>query len=164
MLAFVYVPLNLATSVFGMNLEQLNGSGQHLQVFIVTAVILLAVTGTSWFIIEQTNSYRKWHQRSLDETYDGQTQFAIAVRLALLFWLVSQGYTSWMFASGVWWRIVTNHKSRMVFSKGSYFEGEFDGRLNACEVFSKLQREGRSLSFKKLEGMGWTSVESEQVG
>ncbi|KAM0805941.1 hypothetical protein BDR22DRAFT_191798 [Usnea florida] len=163
MLAFVYVPLNLATSVFGMNLEQLNGSGQHLRVFIVTAVILLAVTGTSWSMIEQINSYRKWHQRSLDETYDGQTQFAIAVRLALLLWLVSQGYTSWMFTSGVWWRIATNHKSRMVFSRGSYLEGEFDGRLNACEGFSKLQREGRSLSSIKLEGMGWTSVGNEHI-
>ena len=99
-LDFVYIPLNLATSFFGMNLEQLNGSGQHLRVFIITAVILLAVTGGSWFVIEQTNSYLKWQKRSLNETYDGQTPFALAVRLALLLWLVSKGHTYRMFTSG----------------------------------------------------------------
>lgn len=32
-LALVYVPVNLATSVFGMNLQQLNGNGQTLEIF-----------------------------------------------------------------------------------------------------------------------------------
>ena len=99
-LAFVYIPLNLATSIFGMNIEQLNGNGQHLSVFITTAVITLAVTGGSWFFIEQINSYRKWRRRPSDILYNGKTQFALVVRLALLVYLVSNGYTQWMLKSG----------------------------------------------------------------
>lgn len=155
-LAFVYVPLNLATSVFGMNLEQLNGSGQHLRVFIITAVSLLAVTGGSWFLIEQTNSYTKWQQRSLDELYDGQTQFALGVRLALLIWLISQGHTYWMFTSGAWWRIMANHESRMFHTHLPQLD---NGRLNACELVSKFQRKRSPKLWFEREGTRWTSAE-----
>ena len=148
-LAFVYAPLNLATSVFGMNLKQLNGSGQHLRAFIITAVILLAVTGGSWFLIEQTNSYMKWQKRTLDDKYDGNTQFALGVRLALLAWLISQGHIYWMFTSGAWWRIIANHNSRMFHTHLPQLD---NGRLNACELVSKFQRAGYSVSWFSRAG------------
>ena len=59
-LAFVYVPLNLATSIFGMNLSELNGSGKKLWVFLATAVIAVQIAGTSWFLLEEGNIYRHW--------------------------------------------------------------------------------------------------------
>ncbi len=96
-----------------MNIEQLNGSGQHLSVFITTAILTLVVTGGSWFLIEQMNSYRKWRRRSSEQQYDGKTQFTVAVRLALIAWLVSNRHTDWMFGSGAWWRIAIDHKSRI---------------------------------------------------
>ncbi|KAI4178271.1 MAG: hypothetical protein LQ346_007503 [Caloplaca aetnensis] len=77
-LAFIYVPLNLATSIFGMNLEQLNASGQQLRVFFVTAISALLVTGSVWFCIDQVNDWFTWR--------DGQTRsrtrtkFSLAVR------------------------------------------------------------------------------------
>ena len=101
-----------------MNLEQLNGSGQHLWVFIITAVITLSITGCSWFVIEQINSYFKWRKRSSDEPYDGNTQFTLAVRLALLVFVSSQGNFFGMFKSGVWWRILTNDDSRILGTYG----------------------------------------------
>ena len=154
-LAFVYVPLNLATSVFGMNLEQLNGSGQHIRVFIITAVALLAVTGGSWFLIEKFNSYMKWQQRSLDELWDGQTQFALGVRLALLVWLISQGHTYWMFTSGAWWRIMANHNSRMLHIHLPHSD---NGRLNACGLVSKFRRKRSPKLWFEREGTRWTSA------
>ena len=130
----MYVPLNLATSFFGMNLQQLNGSGHDVWVFAVTAVVTLAITGGSWFLTVQINSYLKWRKRSYNEPYNGETQFTLAVRLALLAYLILNGHTSWMFISGAWWRILTNHKSRLV---GDNCPREDMGRWNAGEYVSK---------------------------
>lgn len=145
-----------------MNLQQLNGSGQHLWVFIITAVITLAVTGCSWFVIEQVNSYLKWRKRSPDEPYDGNTKFILAVRLALLIQLVSDGHTSWMFKSGAWWRILTNPNSRLISTDGPR---EDNGRLNAGEYMSKYGRVfwgiddyGDTLSPYYLKGVQWMSA------
>lgn len=138
-LAFVYVPLNLATSIFGMNIEQLNGSGQRLSVFITTAVVTLAVTGGSWFVIEQVNSYRKWRKRRSDAPYNGKTQFALVVRVAMLVFLISNGYTQWMLKSGAWWRILLNLKSLLQFHYDPWDSGE---RLTAGEYVSKYSTRG----------------------
>ena len=64
-LAFVYVPLNLATSIFGMNLSELNGSGKRLWVFLATAIIAVLIAGTSWFLLEEGNNYRNWQLRKI---------------------------------------------------------------------------------------------------
>lgn len=127
----MYVPLNLATSIFGMNIEQLNGNGQHLRVFIITAVVALAGTVASWFVIEQVNSYNKWRRRSGEEQYNRKTQFSLTVRVALITLLVLHGYARWMFISGAWWRLTVNHSSRMI----SVHCGQ-GGELTACEYVS----------------------------
>ena len=117
-----------------MNIEQLNGSRQHLSVFITTAVITLAITGGSSFVIEQVNSYCKWRKRRSDTRYNGKTQFALVVRLALLIYLVSNGYSQWMLNSGAWWRILMNHRP---FLKSAFDHLGNDGRLTAGEYVSK---------------------------
>ena len=94
-----------------MNIEQLNGSGQRLSVFITTAVVTLAVTGGSWFLIEQVNSYRKWRKRRPDAPYDRETQFALVIRLAMLVFLISHGHSKWMWKSGAWWHILMNSRA-----------------------------------------------------
>ena len=137
MLAFIYVPLNLATSIFGMNIEQLNGNGQQVWVFILTAVVALTITGGSWFMIEQINSYRKWQRRSTEEQYDGNTHFSLAVRLAMVALLLSRsrGHALWMLKSGAWWRIIVDHRSRYL---GPHDSGK--GSLTAGEYVSKYIR------------------------
>ena len=114
-----------------MNIEQLNGNGQHLWVFITTAVVTLAVTGGSWWAIEQINSYRRWRRRRYEDQYDGNTSFTVAVRLALIAELMFTRPTKcWTFKSGAWWRIMVNHSSRVVIQR-------FQERLNTCEFLSK---------------------------
>ncbi len=157
----MYVPLNLATSIFGMNIEQLNKSGQNLSVFIITAVLTLVVTGGSWFLIEQTNSYRKWRRRSPKQQYDGKTQFSLAVRLALIAWLVSNGHTHWMFKSGAWWRIAIDRKSRI---EGLSVLEEDDGRLTASEYVSKYNKASFNSvvdDYFQLNYIRWTSPREE---
>ena len=62
-LAFFYIPLNLATSVFGMNLQQLNNSGTSVKVFLGIAVVLLFLTGLSWLILEGVQDVRVFLRR-----------------------------------------------------------------------------------------------------
>ena len=61
--AFVYVPLNLATSISGMNLRELNGSGKSLCVFLCTATIALLTTGALWLVLEEVKNYLRWRRR-----------------------------------------------------------------------------------------------------
>jgi hypothetical protein len=41
-LAFIFIPLNFASSVFGMNLNELTGVGPHIWVFVTTSICLVA--------------------------------------------------------------------------------------------------------------------------
>ena len=151
-----------------MNIEQLNGNGQRLSVFITTAVVTLAVTGGSWFVIEQINSYRKWRRERAEQQYDGKTRFSLAVRLALIVFLVWNRHTHWMFRSGAWWRVIINHGSRLL--------GPYDGRkgsLTAGEYVSKYSKDdlwvhypsvgrgsaGRAFRLDSLENVHWTSAQ-----
>ena len=55
-LAFLYVPLNMATSIFGMNIQELNQSGHKVWMFVLTAVLALLVTAGGWFLVDQANT------------------------------------------------------------------------------------------------------------
>ncbi len=120
-LAFIYVPLNLATSIFGMNLEQLNASGQQLRVFIITAILALIITGAVWFCIDQVNDWSTWrHEQTANYGSQTRTKFSLAVRLVMICWLVRHGHCSWMRQSGAWVHVLTNstqkpqHYSRLL--------------------------------------------------
>lgn len=112
-LAFVYVPLNLATSIFGMNLQELNQNGQQLWVFMTTAVTVLIITTGSWFFLEQVNNYKIWRRgaREKPSRHRRGTKWALAKRVAMLVWLLENGHRSWMQTSGAWWRILVNDET-----------------------------------------------------
>ena len=114
-LAFVYVPLNLATSIFGMNIYQLNRSGQNLSAFIATALTALAVTGGVWYLLEQANSYRKWREGHLRKKFLEPTKFKLMTRINMLIWLSLSQHRYHMIRRGFWWRLLTNNKSRMCY-------------------------------------------------
>ncbi len=124
-LAFVYVPLNLAASIFGMNLSELNGSGKGLSVFLTTAVIALLVTGALWFLLEEVNNYLRC--RTLKHA--PRKRFTIGSRIGMLAWL-QKHHPKWMWKSGVWWRILIDSDSRV------RSPAKVSG-LSACEVISK---------------------------
>ena len=96
-LAFVYVPLNLATSIFGMNLSELNGSGKNLWVFLTTAVVALVITATTWFLIEEVNLYLIW-RRNARHQYISTNGIGIAA------WLFKSKRKGWMTTSDFWSR------------------------------------------------------------
>ena len=128
-LAFVYVPLNLATSIFGMNLSELNGSGKKLWVFLATAVIAVLIAGISWFLLEEGNNYRNWQMR---KTANARTRITIGARMAMLAWLWRKGHTKWAWKSDAWWRVLTDSASRL--SEPIEARG-----LTACEYVSRYE-------------------------
>ncbi|KAL9052298.1 MAG: hypothetical protein Q9162_005500 [Coniocarpon cinnabarinum] len=66
-LAFIFVPFSIVTSVFGMNIQELNGSGQRIWVFVLTAIVcllgLLSTYGIAMTLNVASTNYR---QRSLE--------------------------------------------------------------------------------------------------
>ena len=118
-LAFVYVPLNLATSIFSMDIQQLNHKGQNLWVFFVTAgVILFVAVGSlicyraeAWYKEQAavSGAYAKKEEKQEDE---------LLLRMAMLVWLVRNGHTVWMWKSRAWLAILMNSKTPGKLSSG----------------------------------------------
>ena len=117
-----------------MNLQQLNQSGQRLSVFLTTAGVALAVTGISWFIIEQTNDYRAWRERDPDANPKSAPKYSITVRIAMLLWLMANGHTKWMRKTGVWLPLLRNTPSNCT----NY---SFDVKLPAGDFVSRYSHE-----------------------
>jgi hypothetical protein len=47
-LAFIFIPINLASSVYGMNVQEINATGHSIWGFLVTALVLLTTSGLAW--------------------------------------------------------------------------------------------------------------------
>lgn len=62
-LAFIFVPLSLSTSVFGMNIQQIDQSGPSWWVVIITAAVITAVALIGWVIVRRlANTYDIWDE------------------------------------------------------------------------------------------------------
>ncbi|KAG8529032.1 uncharacterized protein KY384_006722 [Bacidia gigantensis] len=103
-LAFLYVPLNLATSVFGMNIQELNNSGRTLKVFFATAIIAVAVTGLIWWMIEEAKNFKAWRDE-INQVQDVpqphlQSSCTFMIRLYMIGWLVRAKCFTWSLRTG----------------------------------------------------------------
>jgi Mg2+ and Co2+ transporter CorA len=47
-LTFVFIPMNLAFSIYGMNVQEINSTGHRIWTFVVTAIGLLIASGLMW--------------------------------------------------------------------------------------------------------------------
>ena len=125
-LAFVYVPLNLATSIFGMNIQQLNQSGQQIRVFLITALVALLLTFFIWLCIPHITGTVQWREQlqvccEKDQSWPKRGKnYHFIVRVAILYMLLRRGYGRWTWISGAWIRILTNERA------GVYHDFELD--------------------------------------
>ena len=108
--------MNLATSIFGMNIQQLNQNGQNLWVFLITAITTLLITGGLWSGISYINNSEgiEWYKEREREREEASTaardqqpllrkrgrRHSFITRLTLIVWLVRNGHTLWMWKSG----------------------------------------------------------------
>ena len=128
-----------------MNIQQLNGSGQKLWVFFVTAVLALLVTGGSWIFFNRVAPHKDkavaWYKervadkRAHDESQEAQ-RYGLLIRMAMLVWLVRNGYASWMWKSGAWMAITTNSKA---LARGHFLTRECSA-FEYVSIFSEIYR------------------------
>lgn len=142
-LAFIYVPLNLATSIFGMNIQQLNQNGQNLWVFFTTAVVALALTGGSWLCSKSTYEAVAWYKEmavatEANDEEERKREYGLLLRMAMLIWLVRNGYKTWMWRSGAWIAILLDSK---VQARGfSRIVGGAERAPRACDYVSEFSQ------------------------
>ena len=49
-LAFIFIPVNLASSIYGMNVQQINRTGPSIWEFVVTSLILVLIALGGWLV------------------------------------------------------------------------------------------------------------------
>ena len=154
-LAFFYIPLNLATSVFGMNLQQLNRSGTSIGVFLGTAGVLLLVTGILWLFLESLQNARVLVSRFEEERQpDPPPNPSIFLRLYLIWWLSTNGLFVWMIRTGAGWCILIN--SSKGFQSSEYYP-DLAG-VRATVFVMKQMRSPKSVRYWLMpNGGGWLS-------
>jgi hypothetical protein len=122
-LAFAFIPLSLATSFFGMNIQELNSTGQPMWIFLVTSVGILLVALTIWAIFYQWTKfihapeYSANHRYMTPEAVGGMTRWT---RAKSFLWLIYRGHFIWCWRSGILFALLTNgHKGFTVTCDGS---------------------------------------------
>lgn len=117
-----------------MNLQQLNGSGQTLWKFVVTALVALIITGGTWYIAEAANVYRNWHRKRAEQdrlgAEDKGLTYSVVERIAMIMWLLRKHHLAWMWRTGAWSKILFNSTKPM----GDDYSGR---RYSAGELVSK---------------------------
>ncbi len=156
MLAFIYVPLTTVTSIYGMNVQQINQSGHSVWIVVITAVIALLVTGYSWSLIEGFYKVKAWRGRSKEAVSQGRSKYGLAIRVFMIFGLIKEGHSRWMWKTNAWWQIITNSDSdfspsdllRMPPFQGatacdyvSYFASPFDSDPKEAFELRKFEEE-----------------------
>jgi hypothetical protein len=110
MLAFVFIPISLATSIFGMNIQELNSTGQPIWGFVVTAVATLAAAFWTWATFYQCMKYiHAPRSNAKNKSWDNEEKLGISLqaRLKLLYWLIAHGHVVWCWRSGIIFSLLT---------------------------------------------------------
>ncbi|KAI0182622.1 hypothetical protein EV127DRAFT_487922 [Xylaria flabelliformis] len=101
-LAIFFVPISLSTSVFGMNIYELNENGQPIWVFILTTILIVAATMILWGFMYQ---FQKYNSQPKDIRKEGKNWWT---RSATLCQLVFQGHITWAWKSGILVSLLTD--------------------------------------------------------
>lgn len=63
-LATVFIPISLASSIFGMNIQEINGTGLDIWVFILTVIVALLLTLLGWKGWKGWQVFSPWIRRA----------------------------------------------------------------------------------------------------
>ncbi|MCJ1326394.1 hypothetical protein MMC10_003058 [Thelotrema lepadinum] len=137
LLAFIYVPLNLATSIFGMNIQQINATGPDMPFFVYTALGILGATIFCWFSIAQHEGYHQWQSRTQRGRGGLQIRhtsgYCLTARITMLIWLLRHGHASWLWSTNAWIGLLTDDLL------GS-FKSESTDSNSACDYVTRYYK------------------------
>ena len=57
-IVFFFVPISLAGTIFGMNVQQINATGPGIEAFVVTAVVMIVAAMVLWGLFALVADYR----------------------------------------------------------------------------------------------------------
>ena len=101
-------------SIFGMNVQQINDNGHNMGAVVATASIAFLITGMTWLLVSKANRYEPWFRTVL---LGRGAHYAVRAtfeeRVFMLVFLAKKKHWKWMIATGAWWRILVDSKSRM---------------------------------------------------
>ena len=75
-LASVFVPISLASSIFGMNIQEINQSGHSIWTFVVCAISMWLLTGLAWLIWQTRRNFKVAKHRILDSEHMNKDQWS----------------------------------------------------------------------------------------
>ena len=107
-LAFIFIPLSFTTSVFGMNINEITGTGAKLSTFLATAVCIGIAVGLMWWLFGKVEQWWKEHP-----------PVNLADQKPCLWWIswgVSNYQLGWMMRNGTLTALLTGGR----FGHGDY--------------------------------------------
>ncbi|KAM0712141.1 hypothetical protein Q7P37_011235 [Cladosporium fusiforme] len=73
-LAFIFIPINLASSIFGMNVQEINKTGHSIWGFVIASLAGLAVSGLCWCVWQAVQGWRFVRHAIRSDGYDSWNQ------------------------------------------------------------------------------------------
>ncbi|KAL9618824.1 MAG: hypothetical protein Q9160_006483 [Pyrenula sp. 1 TL-2023] len=113
-LAIFFVPISLSTSIFGMNINELNAEGQSLKVFVGTMIWIFAATLLMWGLMYQRHKWKslpegRWSEKKPASKTEDEPDYPVAwrVRLRQFSRLVWHGHIIWAWQSRIGLSLLT---------------------------------------------------------
>ena len=154
-----------------MNIQQLNNSGKSIQTFLVTAVVILLLTGFAWMCVEGVNACRTWSRGPKPSPYVPQPRpnHTMPVRVYILAWLICHGHWTWARKTKAWREILANSRPdryKGFASRMTFLPAPDDGSLTAIDYVTKyMYRSDGPIAFRlncvRKKWKGRASEESE---
>ena len=92
-LAFIFIPLSFVTSIFGMNIDEITGTGAKLWTFLVTAACIGISVSLTWWLSSPLEQWWRNHPKRYDDDYEG-SRYAwiwLGIRRRQLWWMMKHG-------------------------------------------------------------------------
>jgi CorA-like Mg2+ transporter protein len=114
-LAFVFIPLSLATSFFGMNIQELNSTGQPIWVFLVTSLGILLAALIIWAILYQWTKFLHAPELGGFIPRPGY-EASLRTQVKSFVWLIFHGHIVWCWRSGILFSLLTSGRKEFTMT------------------------------------------------
>ena len=100
-LAFIFVPLTYASSLFGMNIKEINGIGPKLWIFLFISVCISVITLVLSSFVKRVTNWIKRHCRQPSYLFRTYILYGvIGLRFGLFWWMTRRGLTLTILTGG----------------------------------------------------------------
>ena len=100
-LAFIFIPLTYTSSLFGMNIKEMNGGGPKLWIFLFVSVCISVITLLLSSFVKYVTNWIKRHYRQPNYLFNTYILYgSIGLRFGLFWWMTRRGLTLTILSGG----------------------------------------------------------------